>query len=68
MIVEVFSIGLLQARICCTKDCTDSYIEKEANRQAPTGIHSPWHIRHHIEPVYAQCHDHADRHHVIVEC
>lgn len=59
--------GLLQMQVCATKNCSDSFIERESNEMNPTGIESTWHIRRHMEPVYCQCDDDPDRHHIILE-
>ncbi len=68
MKLDVLRVGLCQMQVCATKDCSEPFIEEDANRQSPSGIESPWHIRRNIEPVYVQCHEDPDRHHVILEC
>jgi hypothetical protein len=68
MNVTIVRLGFLDMQVCATKDCTEPFIEEEANRLNPTCIESTWHIRRHMEPVFCQCDDDADRHHVILEC
>jgi hypothetical protein len=54
--------------VCCANGMSDADIEEQANIKHPSRISSPWHIRRHIEPVYCQCQQDANRFHVIMEC
>lgn len=71
---EVVRFSLLSLQCCVPREWTDERAEQFANRAHPTGIESPWRMRHQGDEALAgcdervQCTKHEHRVHIMFDC
>lgn len=44
MKIDIYSIGIVTCSVCVPKDATVEQIEKQVNKELPTGINSAWKV------------------------